>query len=26
VDDMGAEDREEPWDMDDLEAEGYGEL
>ena len=26
VDDMGAEDGEEPWDMDDLVAEGYGEL
>jgi hypothetical protein len=26
VDDMGAEDGEEPWDMDDLEAEGYGAL
>jgi hypothetical protein len=26
VDDMGAEDGEEPWDMNDLEAEGYGEL
>jgi len=23
---LGAEDGEEPWDMDDLEAEGYGEL
>jgi len=26
MDDMGAEDGEEPWDMNDLEAEGYGEL
>ena len=26
LDDMGAEDGEEPWDMNDLEAEGYGEL
>ena len=26
VDDMGAEDGEEPWDINDLEAEGYGEL
>lgn len=26
VDDMGAEDGEEPWDMNDLEAEGYGKL
>jgi len=26
VNSMGAEDGEEPWEMDDLEAEGYGEL